>query len=382
MTAKKLFNLAFIFIIIGFCLETVLRLQQKIGPIVDLEYKGLKLDVLSDVLNHRNIGESITLYSGRKIKNFFDKNGIRIDSTAPDYSKHGNTFKILCMGDSSMEGFEDDHTIPYYIREYLQKTHLKNVPIHFLNAGCCSYSPAIFIPQAKMLIPLLKPDFILISIDETDLGDDYIRYKDLIIRDKKGKISAVKRTPIYYLYLNGYMQIKRQPLYLTRLFSKAYHSWIYMPMVIRKYRSKDNRHVLSFSCDRQGSYEKYTAEIAFFENNLAELAETLIDLMGEKRRILFIYHPDLYHIKADRKGFYWNSFVSDTIKKVCKKYQIAFYNVADDLRVSFKNEPEKYYIYDTLHLNYKGFKIYGDFIASKLMLMIGPLIKEGRKAQL
>jgi hypothetical protein len=379
---KKLFKLFLLSIVIIFILEVMLRFQQMIGPVVDLEFKEISLDVLSDQINHKNIGRTTWIQPENKkiIEKFFDQNGIRIDSTAPDYSKYSNTFKILCLGDSFMEGFEDEHTIPYYIRKYLQKTHLKDVLIHFLNAGCASYSPAIFIPQAKILIPLLKPDFILIDIDETDLCDDFIRYKDLIARDNTGKNIAVRHTPINYLWCSGFLQIKKQPLYITRLFSRIYHSRIYMPMMIKKYRKKDNRNPLSLSRDKDGSYKKYASEISFFENNLTELVETLIDLMGEKRRILFIYHPHLQHIKPDAEGFYWNTFVSDTIKKVCKKYQIAFYNATDDLRVSFKNEPEKYYFFPKdMHFNYAGFKIYSDFVASKLMLMIEPLIKQANK---
>jgi len=379
MSIKILFKLFLLSLLILFTLEVILRFQQRIGPIIDLEFEKVSLGCLSDLINHKNIGESTSFFNGREIRKVYDKNGIRIDKSASNYSNYNHTFKILCMGDSTMEGFDDEDTIPRYIQEYLQKTKMRGVPIRFLNAGCSSYSPAIFIPQAKMLIPLLKPDFVLIDIDETDLGDDFIRYKDLIVRDKIGKIIAVRRTPINYLFLSVFMQIKRQPLYLTRLFSKIYHTRIYMPIVIKRYRGKDNQHPLSFSWDKDGSYKKYTTEISFFENNLTELVETFIDLMGEKRRILFIYHPHLQHINPDTSGFYWNSFVSGTIKKVCKKYQIAFYNATEDLKTSFKNDQRKYYITNDMHFNYEGLKVYSDLVSDRLFLMIEPLIKEINK---
>jgi len=37
------------------------------------------------------------------------------------------------------------------------------------NAGYTSYSPAIFVPQAKMLLPVVRPDYIVVDVDETDL---------------------------------------------------------------------------------------------------------------------------------------------------------------------------------------------------------------------
>lgn len=373
---KSLFKL---FILSALCLEVGLRFQQKIGPFIDLEFKTVSLDVLSDQVNHKNCRENTFVLEGRKIEQVFDKNGIRIDRTALDYSNYDHPFTILCMGDSFMEGYDDEHTVPHHIREYLLNTRLKDVPIRFLNAGTLSYSPAIYIPQAKMLIPLLKPDFVLIDIDETDLGDDFIRYKDLIARDKRGKIVGVRHTPIYYFFISGFMQIKKQPLYLTRLFSKIYHTRIYMPIMVKKYREQDNRHPLSFSWDKEGSYKKYAAEISFFENNLTELVETFIDLMGEKKRILFTYHPHLLHFLPGTTWYYRNNFVSETIKKVCEKYQVAFYNTTDDLEMIFKNEPRKYYFSDNIHFNYAGLKVCSDFIATRLISMIEPLIKEVNK---
>lgn len=379
MTIKILFKLFLLSVLILFTLEVILRFQQRIGPIIDLEFEKVSLDSLSDLTNHKNSGESTPFLNGRKIKKVYDNYGIRIDKSAPNYLNYNQTFKILCMGDSSMEGFDDEHTIPHYIQEYLQKTKLRDVPIRLLNAGCSSYSPAIFIPQAKMLMPLLKPDFVVIDIDETDLGDDFIRYKDLIVRNEAGEIIAVRYTPIDYLFLSGFLKIKKQPLYITRLFSKIYHTRIYMPVVSEEYRRKDPRHMLSFSWDKNGSYEKYATEISFFENNLAELVETFIDLMGEKRRILFIYHPHFQHIMPDASGFYWNNFVSSTIKKVCERYQIAFYNTTEDLKKSFKNDQRKYYIANDMHFNYEGLEVYSYFVADRIFLMIGPLIKENKK---
>ena len=101
--------------------------------------------------------------------------------------------------------------------------------------------------------------------------------------------------------------------------------------------------------------------------------------MGEKRRILFVSHPTLQHIQPDKEGFYWNSFVSDTIKKVCERYQLGFYDAAKDLKVNSRNAPGQYYDSMGLHFNYKGLKVYSDFIAGRLVPMIEPLVKEANK---
>ena len=41
----------------------------------------------------------------------------------------------------------------------------------------------IFVPQAKKLLPLVRPDYVVVDVDETDLYDDFARYRDLIVRN-------------------------------------------------------------------------------------------------------------------------------------------------------------------------------------------------------
>ena len=239
-----------------------------------------------------------------------------------------------------------------------------------LNAGCLSYSTAIFIPQSKQLIPVLKPDFVVVDIDETDLGDDFIRYKDLIVRDINGKIIAVKFTPILYENISGLLKIQKQPVYIARFLQTVYHTKIHMPALIKQYR-KNGKNVLDFSRDNDdNAHEKYHREIEFFRNNVIELIETLIDLMGDRSRILFLYHPHLQHLKPDSDGRYWNHFVSTTVKQAAETYDIAFYDASDDLRIKFKGNPQEFYWNKNIHFNFAGLKIYSELVAQRLLSLI------------
>ena len=195
--------------------EGILRIQQNLGPLYDLNFETVNYDYLSDICNHKNIPVNIQKWAGMKLIKFYDANGIRINALRPSYSNQKNIFKILFMGDSFMEGFDDANTLPQHIWEYLQNTNLQNIPMVFLNAGCGSYSPTIYIPQAKLLIPKLKPNFLVIDIDETDLGNDYISYRHLVLRDAEGKILRVKRAPLHYAFLKGFIKIKKHHNFLV-----------------------------------------------------------------------------------------------------------------------------------------------------------------------
>ena len=366
---QQIFYVLFLFLVA----EGTLRLQQKLGPLSDLEFRHVSLEELSPTLNHVPPAKSedfILREEGKEIRFAYeyDKNGIRVDRLRPDYSHRKDAFKVLFMGDSFMQGNDLHHTIPQHIWDYFQQTPLAAKPLVFYNAGYSSYSPAIFVPQAKKLIPLLKPDFVVVDVDETDLGDDFIRYKDLIVRDPGGSIAAVRPTPVNYENLAGYLRIRTNPSYLVRYFLKIYHRNIRMPALLREYRKKDHRDTLSISADMApDAAQKYSREIEFFEKDLDDLARTLVRLTGGPQKILFLYHPHLEHLKPDARGRTWNHFVSDGLARVAVRYGIGFYNATGDLKEAFHGEPEKYYWKGDMHFNFTGLEIYAQGIAKKLL---------------
>lgn len=376
MSLKKILALGITVIVTLLLVEVALRIQQNLGPIYDLKFDEYTLDCLSDVVNHkpplRKIcvlsGKSIYgKYNGYKYISYFDEDGIRKNSLRYNQRHDGKRISILFMGDSFMEGYDDNNTVPQHVWVYFRKKGFLTT-IH--NAGCASYSPAIYIPQSKQLIPKINPDFVVVDIDETDLGDDFIRYRKLIVRDNTGRIIAVNSTPVQYEHLSGFIKINKQIFYTVRLFKTIYHTKIYMPNYEKHYR-EDNRHPLSFSWDKRNNVRTiYQKEIDFFRNNVSELAETLIELMGDRQRILFLYHPYLKHLQFDSNGRYWNDFVTNTIREVVETYKLPFYDATDDLRKSFGGQPQDFYWNQNIHFNFKGLKIYGEFVAKRLLALI------------
>jgi len=277
-----------------------------------------------------------------------------------------------------LPAFQDSfaHTIPAFVRQHCQRKYQDLITCVTLNAGCSSYSPAIYIPQAKILIPLLKPDFVVVGIDQTDMGDDSLRYKNLIVRDGEGKNIAVRRSPCLHAFLSGLCRIKEQPLYLVRFVMKIYHTRFYVPVYMSSYYGADSRHSLDIPRDKNANPEKYVEEIRFFEDNLKELTDTLINLMGDKNRILFITHPHLQHLRADSRGFYWNNFVSGALAKVCQNQGVPYYDITQDFKDKIEQDPQKYYIPENMHFNRLGIEVYGELVAAKMLPILEPFIKE------
>ena len=159
-------------------IECVLRLQQRLGPLYDLEFDSIS-NLPSETLNHVHAPredwrlDDASKYGARtgyRYTNYYDAMGIRVDPVCnhPD----AQAARILFFGDSFMEGYDLANSIPRHVCEALRQGGGLPGSIRVLNAGTSSYSPSIYIVQAKSLVPKLSPDLVVVDIDETDLADD------------------------------------------------------------------------------------------------------------------------------------------------------------------------------------------------------------------
>jgi hypothetical protein len=347
--------------------EIGLRMQQYFGPLYDLEMAGINLNWESDVLNHKPQPEkqNMCLYgdlTGFTYTRSYDENGIRIVDDTALLAGCRNPISVLFLGDSFMEGYDDKNTLPYQVAKYF-KTQ-QGVCLKTYNAGYSSYSPAIFVPQATKLLPILRPDYIVVDVDETDLYDDFVRYRELIVRNERGQNVGVKASPIGHECSVGSMAARKHPLYLMRLVAKLWLSLVHMPSVIEKYRS-DDLILFSYSQDHGADLEqKYAKALSSFRQNLQELADVLKDYTEDGHRVLFVYHPHLQHLKPDAAGRVWNDLVSSSVRNACLANNFLFFNATETLKQRFGSHPENFYWRQgDMHFNFRGLQEYSAAVA-------------------
>jgi len=352
----------------GVIFEIGLRMQQYFGPLYDLEMADINLTWESDVLNHKPQPEkqNMCIYgdlTGFTYKRSFDENGIRIVDDTALLAGCRNPISVLFLGDSFMEGYDDKNTLPYQVAEYFKAQ--RGVCLKTYNAGYSSYSPAIFVPQATKLLPILRPDYIVVDVDETDLYDDFVRYRELIVRNERGQNVGVKASPIGHECSVGSMAARKHPLYLMRLVAKLWLSLVHMPSVIEKNRSDDNLVLFSYSQDHGADLEqKYAKALSSFRQNLQELADVLKDYTEDGNRVLFVYHPHLQHLKPDAAGRVWNDLVSSSVQNACLANNFLFFNATETLKQRFGSHPENFYWRQgDMHFNFKGLQEYSAEVA-------------------
>jgi hypothetical protein len=359
---------ALLFITWGAIFEIGLRLQQYFGPLFDLEMASVNLNWESDVLNHKPAPENQNLciygdLTGFSYQRSYDANGIRIIDDKALLEGCRKPISVLFLGDSFMEGYDDENTLPYHVARYFKKE--RGVCLKTHNAGYTSYSPAIFVPQAKKLLPIVRPDYVVVDVDETDLYDDFARYRKLIVRNERGQNIGVRASPIGHECSVGLMEAREHPLYLMRFVAKAWLSLAHMPALIKKDRTDDDLVLFGYSQDQGAHLEKkYSEALSSFRQNLQELADVLKDYTGDGSRVLFIFHPHLEHLKPDAEGHVWNDLVSSTVRKICIENDFLFFSATETLKKRFGAHPEDFYWPGDMHYSFEGLEEYSNAVAA------------------
>ncbi len=351
--------------------EAALRLQQKLGPFYDLEAVARldeSLDSYSDTLNHRPVGREFdsietTDASGRSqtysYSVEYDADGIRLPRPVAPSPRCRDRKSMLFLGDSFMQGYDDQNTVPYHVATDVEAR--TGLCVAAYNAGYTSYSPSIFIVQANRLIPLLRPDYVVVDIDETDLVDEYVRYRGLIVRDEQGRTIAVRGSPAYAQYLSRLNEIHSRALYVARVVEKLYFTRAHSQRVLADFRAQAP---LAYSTDTSsGAADRYRLELAYFESRVDELAVTLLRYLPPQN-VFFIHHPHLGHIRPDASGRPWKRLVATAVARVAERHGLNFFDATDVLAERFGGAPESFYWPGDMHFNLEGTRLYALAVAA------------------
>jgi lysophospholipase L1-like esterase len=269
---------------------------------------------------------------------------------------------LLFLGDSFMEGYDDAHTLPNRVAENLLRDH--RICSMAYNAGQTSYSPAIFIPLARKLVPAIRPDYVVIDIDETDLVDDVYRYEPLVVHDAQGGVDRVKVSPPLYALHAGLIEMRRHWFYLQRLVGKLWLTQVTVPRLLRERVVPDG---FLASHDRSADLEaRHARELAIFERNLKQLIEVILPSMASADRIIFINHPHLEHLQSDAQGPIFNDLIRRTVRKVATAHGAAFFDATPELTQRFAGKPQDFYWNGDMHFTFPGLDLYAEAVAGFL----------------
>ena len=227
--------------------------------------------------------------------------------TVINKSKNGNT--ILFQGDSWIQQITDSKKNS----NYLKKSLGPNFTV--IGAGTTSYSPSLMSLQFKLLEEKfdIKPDFLIAFIDQSDIGDENCRYKNLKKFDIDGNLNAVtyEKYPIFTGPFNIDRIIKFSEIALIDK-SKIYKVQKYtnyqivksFNRIVKMTNYKVNKVSISQKCHweqiEKNLISPHKEDIEYFKDSLREYF-IRISSSNKLQKIYVVTHPLYKHISGEYK---------------------------------------------------------------------------------
>ena len=301
-------------------------------------------------------------FGGLEYVETYDERGIKYSSLRP---QDGPGATVLFMGDSFIEGYDDPNTVPQRAYDWIVEHDAGLRPLIILNAGYSSYSPIIFTVQARRLLPLLRPDLVIVDVDETDLFDDAVRYRGLIERDERGKMIAVKRDPARQALVNGCARAGQSRSYLVRSVAML---WYRFRFALLDWRERRGERLFAVGEARASNMSpELQMQMRYFSSTLDELFSTVKEYLPADR-VLVVRHPHLRHLQMDHEGRpVLNRQVGELVRAASARNGVAFFDAQDELAARFNGEPERYYWNAAdWHFNFDGIRAYGELVGREI----------------
>jgi hypothetical protein len=337
-------------------IEGTLRLQQRLGPVVrlaDLEVP----DNQSNLTHHKIAGHP---------------DDFAAKTTVPSNCQpNSSTVRILFLGDSWVE----EGGIPEGLANYAKPRLGPNACIELYNGGVASFAPSPMLVKGELLIRSLRPDLVVANIDETDVMDETLRYKDHLIRDENGRIARISPERLDSLFREGLLQVENRHTYIGRLFAKVYHTRVFMPQL--EQFTTISYELLMGPALSANPRATHAGEIAYFGHILDEFLERLAADMGGPERLLITHHPHYLGMSELGPAKRYNSILSEILNEHCVHHQVAFYEAQSDSRELYGPHFEQYFLWPAdkfSHLTHEGYLRYGYFIARKAFPSIQALL--------
>jgi hypothetical protein len=328
-------------------IEGALRLQERLGPIVRLANLEIP-DNQSNLTHHKVAGHP---------DDFAAKTTVPVNCPP-----NPSTVRILFLGDSWVE----EGGIQEGVASYAKSRLGPNMCLELYNGGVASFAPSPMLLKGELLIRSIHPDLVIVNVDETDVMDETLRYKDHLIRDKTGRIERVSPERLDSLFREGLLQVEHHRTYIGRLFAKVYHTRVFMPQ-LQRLTTITYESLMGPALSAQPRVT-HAEELSYFEHILDEFLERLANAMGGADRVLITHHPHYLGMNELGHAKKYNNILSDILTEHCARQGVPFYEAQSDTPELYGPAFAQFFLWPTdkfSHLTHEGYLRYGYFIGRR-----------------
>ena len=281
-------------------------------------------------------------------------------------SCNGEKIKMLLLGDSWMEDPILSRTIGQEFANQSKKC------VQAINGGTNSYSPTLYLLKSRQAFKAYgKFDYIIVNIDETDIGDECLRYKIPLARNTTGQIVAVPfDRDLHSKFLwNGKLWAENSDFYIVRLIKFSFFYKALVPMLYELTFCPDYLSMMQYVFAPEAK-SLHTKEHKYFEDRLMEMAEEMVPFTTRPGSVVVTHHPHQRGL-VDRidSGHLYLPVVSEAIARLEEKIGVR----ALDARKHIGKIHGESLLNNTFqendpfsHLTEKGATRYGKWIASQI----------------
>jgi len=246
--------------------------------------------------------------------------------------------------------------------------------IRVVNTGTGSFSPTPITIRLSRLLKELTPDIIIVNIDETDLMDEWIRYRHTAVVSPEGIPLAappfLSDLPeiLYHITLEVMDDV---PLYTVRALQRALVHGIFLPQVREVLRRRGHLAAYDTILAPQQSRDAeivFADAIALFESRLKALVQS-IQRTQPAAQIIFTHHPHYLHVGGGTNRYHFS--VSSVIRSALSESNVQLYFAELEMEAVHGSRYSAEEVFDWpqdpfSHLTPNARRSYGRWVAKKV----------------
>ena len=274
-------------------------------------------------INYKNVGKYI---SEGSLLTDATKRLSHHDSVQDDYLVTGKGSEIIWIfGDSWLEGIREENMKNNIIGRELNENYN-----HIRFIGTSSFSPLLMHLAYKDRVSRYKeiPDNVVLFIDQTDIGDDYCRYRPSVIRNRENKLIGVLNNNLavngVYRRWGFHLTMREHNSGIILAFHRLIHA-LHLRLIpsIDALTDCTEKELISWHMGLNTSpsgaaisnYKKY------FLINMNEFLDT-INSYGKRKKLLLVTHDWARHsLPKNHKDFLPNNITS-IVKEIAEENNI------------------------------------------------------------
>jgi lysophospholipase L1-like esterase len=268
--------------------------------------------------------------------------------------------RILILGDSFTEGDYDEDTVALRLEARLKKSG-GGSQVEVVNCGCASYSPLLEYLRLKNQLLEMEPDEIILNIDQTDIFDDYWRYRPFlrVSPDNEplgvGQPFTLKRRVVKWLELRSDLGRFLSGLrwrWMTRSEGRGTQASTEKP------RAPTQANIFMYQSTLPVDSSSWQLEVGYCLGNIARI------IRHTRQRgipLTITMYPHRQQLRPDPGEKLWNREFEFRVERLCLESGADFFSAFDGIASAYRANPDIYWASD-MHFTPEGARIWADLV--------------------